>query len=67
MHDYVQRVKGDSCDSRETLLKEPFDYIFFTGSTRVGKLVMHKAADQLFPSPWNFGGKTPALLMRTAT
>ena len=44
------------------LLDKPFDYIFFTGSVRVGKLVMQKAAQQLTPVTLELGGKSPCIV-----
>ena len=40
----------------------PFDHLFFTGSTRVGKLVMQAAAANLTPVTLELGGKSPAIL-----
>jgi coniferyl-aldehyde dehydrogenase len=40
----------------------PFDHLFFTGSTRVGKLVMRAAAENLTPVTLELGGKSPAIL-----
>lgn len=44
------------------LLDKPFDYIFFTGSIRVGKLVMQKAAQHLTPVTLELGGKSPCIV-----
>ncbi|MGI2750941.1 aldehyde dehydrogenase [Bacillus cytotoxicus] len=44
------------------LLKEPFDYIFFTGSVSVGKIVMEAAAKQLTPLTLELGGKSPCIV-----
>ena len=41
----------------QALLKEKFDYIFFTGSTAVGRLVMKAAAENLTPVTLELGGK----------
>src|SRR5687767_1651747 len=40
----------------------PFDHIFFTGSTAVGRLVMIAAAKNLVPVTLELGGKSPAIL-----
>ena len=40
----------------------PFDHIIFTGSGRVGKLVMRAAAENLTPVTLELGGKSPALV-----
>lgn len=44
------------------LLKQPFDKIFFTGSTQVGKIVMKAAAEHLTPVTLELGGKSPAII-----
>ncbi|XP_055707502.1 aldehyde dehydrogenase, dimeric NADP-preferring isoform X7 [Phlebotomus papatasi] len=41
------------------LLKEKFDYIFYTGSTRVGKIVHAAANENLTPVTLELGGKSP--------
>src|SRR5271170_3983294 len=46
------------------LLKLPFDFIFFTGSVKVGKVIMRAAAENLTPVLLELGGKTQRLLMR---
>ncbi len=40
----------------------PFDHILFTGSTRVGKIVMKAAAENLVPVTLELGGKSPAIV-----
>jgi coniferyl-aldehyde dehydrogenase len=40
----------------------PFDHLLFTGSTRVGKLIMRSASEHLTPVTLELGGKSPALL-----
>ncbi|KAL3274613.1 hypothetical protein HHI36_015994 [Cryptolaemus montrouzieri] len=44
------------------LLEERFDYIFFTGSTTVGKIVHQAAAKHLTPTTLELGGKSPCYL-----
>jgi len=44
------------------LLDLPFDHIFFTGSTRVGKLVMAAAAKHLATVTLELGGKSPVIV-----
>ena len=41
----------------QTVLKERFDYIFYTGSTAVGRIVMRAAAENLTPVTLELGGK----------
>jgi len=40
----------------------PFDHLVFTGSTQVGRIVMHAAADNLTPVTLELGGKSPAII-----
>jgi len=42
--------------------KLPFDHLVFTGSTQVGRIVMHAAADNLTPVTLELGGKSPAIV-----
>ncbi|MEW6554459.1 MAG: aldehyde dehydrogenase [Actinomycetota bacterium] len=44
------------------LLEQEFDYIFFTGSTGVGKEVMKAAAENLTPVTLELGGKSPCIV-----
>jgi coniferyl-aldehyde dehydrogenase len=44
----------------------PFDHLFFSGSTVVGKKVMRAAADNLVPITLELGGKSPALVDASA-
>lgn len=53
-------------DVNNQLLDLSFDKIFFTGSTRVGKIVMESAAKQLTPVTLELGGKSPAILFEDA-
>jgi len=48
------------------LLERPFNHIFFTGSTRVGKLVMAAAAKHLSSVTLELGGKSPVIVDRDA-
>ena len=50
----------------QDLLDQPFDYIFFTGGTTVGKLVMEKAAKNLTPVTLELGGKSRCIVDETA-
>lgn len=40
----------------------PFDHLFYTGSTKVGRLVMKAAADNMVPVTLELGGKSPAVV-----
>ena len=48
------------------LLDQDFDYIFYTGSTRVGEIVMKKAAEHFTPVTLEMGGKSPCIVDETA-
>jgi aldehyde dehydrogenase (NAD+) len=48
------------------LLRLPFDFIFFTGSTRVGKIVLRAAAENVTPVLLELGGQNPAIVDQTA-
>jgi aldehyde dehydrogenase (NAD+) len=61
----VTAVVGEREEVTE-LLKLPFDFIFFTGSTKVGKIVMKAAAENLTPVLLELGGQNPALVDETA-
>ena len=62
---YVTVVEGGR-EQNTALLEQKFDYIFFTGSSRVGKVVMEKAAKNLTPVSLELGGKSPVLVDHTA-
>ena len=53
-------------EEAEALLKLPFNHIFFTGSTKVGTIVMEAAAKNLASVTLELGGKTPAIIDETA-
>mgnify|MGYP003657633765 CR=1 FL=1 len=63
--EYVTVVEGDSTISQQ-LLAERWDYIFFTGSTRVGQIVYESAAKFLTPVTLELGGKNPTIVDETA-
>jgi len=63
--DYLTVIKGDA-ETTQKLLKQPFNKIFFTGSTRVGKIVMKAAAENLTPVTLELGGKSPAIIHEDA-
>ncbi|WP_214805449.1 MULTISPECIES: aldehyde dehydrogenase [unclassified Exiguobacterium] len=58
-------IEGDA-DVSSAVLEEKFDYIFFTGSTRVGKIVHQAAAKYLTPVTLELGGKSPTIVHRDA-
>ena len=50
----------------DELLNQRYDYIFFTGSQRVGKIVMNIASNNLIPVSLELGGKSPCIIDETA-
>lgn len=54
--DFVRVFLGGAAETSE-LLKERFDYIFYTGSTVVGKIIHAAAANHLTPTTLELGGK----------
>src|SRR6201993_216155 len=61
----VAAVAGHREETTE-LLKLPFDFIFFTGSTSTGKVIARAAAENLTPVLLELGGQNPALVDETA-
>lgn len=58
---YFHVVTGGK-DVGQELLKQKFDFIFFTGSTAVGKIVMKAASENLTPVCLELGGKSPCII-----
>lgn len=56
---------GDAEISKQ-LMEHPFNHIFFTGSTAVGKIIMEGAAKHLASVTLELGGKSPCIVERTA-
>lgn len=63
--EYVSVVLGGRAENTG-LLKEHFDYIFFTGSPIVGKEVMKHASEHLTPVTLELGGKSPCIVEKSA-
>lgn len=63
--EYVAFVTS-SKEVNTELLDHAFDKIFFTGSTRVGKIVLKKAAEHLTPVTLELGGKSPVIVSKYA-
>jgi aldehyde dehydrogenase (NAD+) len=61
----VAVVEGGA-DAAAALLELPFDHIFFTGGTAIGRLVMAAAARHLASVTLELGGKSPAVVDRSA-
>jgi acyl-CoA reductase-like NAD-dependent aldehyde dehydrogenase len=58
---FIAVVNGGS-DIARKLLQEKYDHIFFTGSSRVGKVVMEAASHHLTPVTLELGGKSPCIV-----
>ena len=58
---YVKVIQG-GIEVNQELLDQKFDYIFFTGSTNVGRIVMEKASKHLTPISLELGGKSPVIV-----
>ncbi len=59
--DYVTVVVGEA-ETGSEFSRLPFDHLLYTGSGRVGKLVMRAAAENLTPVTLELGGKSPAII-----
>lgn len=59
--DYISIVQGGK-ETNTVLLAQRFDIIFFTGSPKVGKVVMQAAAANLTPVVLELGGKSPCIV-----
>lgn len=62
---YISVILGDKTIA-SSLLEEKWDYIFFTGGTKVGKLVYESASKNLTPITLELGGKSPVIVDKTA-
>ncbi|GEN72767.1 aldehyde dehydrogenase [Chryseobacterium lathyri] len=63
--EYLYVYEGGIGETTE-LLKLKFDKIFFTGSTKVGKIIYRAAAEHLTPVVLELGGKSPAIVTKDA-
>ncbi len=59
--EYIAAVQG-GIETSGQLLREKFDHIFFTGGTKVGKIIMEAAAKHLTPITLELGGKSPCIV-----
>jgi coniferyl-aldehyde dehydrogenase len=60
--DQVVVVTDDKGALAEEFVRLRFDHLVFTGSSRVGRLVMRTAADNLVPVTLELGGKSPVII-----
>lgn len=63
--EHVSVVTGGR-EENACLLEQKFDFIFFTGSTAVGKEVLRHAAEHLTPVVLELGGKSPCIVDKSA-
>ena len=61
---YLYAVDADI--SYDEVLSQVYDYIFFTGSARVGRIVMRTASENLTPVSLELGGKSPCIVEKSA-
>ena len=61
----VYLLEGD-LHVAQSLLRKPFNHIFFTGSSEVGKHVMRAASEHLTSVTLELGGKSPGIVDETA-
>lgn len=62
---YIKVIEGGK-ETTSALINSPFDYIFFTGSVNIGKIVMEAAAKNLVPVTLELGGKSPCVVDKYA-
>lgn len=62
---YIRIIEGGK-EVTSALINSQFDYIFFTGSVRVGKIVMEAAGRNLVPVTLELGGKSPTIVHKDA-
>lgn len=63
--EYIRVIEGEKEVTSE-LINSPLDYIFFTGSVNVGKIIMEAASKNLVPVTLELGGKSPAIVDKSA-
>ena len=63
--EHCAAVTGGVLETTE-LLKERFDFIHYTGSTNVGKIIARSAAEHLTPTALELGGKSPCIVDKSA-
>ncbi|HDD1004801.1 TPA: aldehyde dehydrogenase [Staphylococcus aureus] len=62
---YIEVIEG-GIEETQTLIHLPFDYVFFSGSENVGKIVYQAASENLVPVTLEMGGKSPVIVDETA-
>lgn len=62
--EYIAVIQGNK-EVSQKLIEQKVDYIFYTGGTRVGKIVMETASKNLIPVTLELGGKSPCIVDET--
>ncbi|SJZ55618.1 aldehyde dehydrogenase (NAD+) [Cetobacterium ceti] len=62
LHNENYKIVLGGSETIEEILKEKINYIFFTGSTEVGKIIYKKASEKLIPITLELGGKSPVII-----
>lgn len=62
MAEEVSMIEGE-VEATNLLMEKPYDHVFFTGSTPVGKIIMEKASKNLTSVSLELGGKSPAVVV----
>lgn len=65
LHEFILVVEG-GVEETNSILKANIDYVFFTGSTKVGKIIMKSCAENLIPHTLELGGKSPCIVENSA-
>jgi len=63
--EYIAYIEGEVPETT-LLLQQKFDHIFFTGSPRIGSIIMSAAAKNLTPVTLELGGKSPCIVHEDA-
>lgn len=63
--EFITVIEG-GVETSQALLEQKFDYIFFTGSVPVGKIIMEAASQHLTPVTLELGGKSPCIVHEDA-
>ncbi len=62
----VTTTDENDIEISSSLIKQPFNHIFFTGSTKVGNIIYKEASKNLVPVTLELGGKSPCIVDETA-
>jgi len=65
-HESEVNIVEGGLEESQRLLVQKWDYIFFTGSTAIGKVIMKAAANHLTPVTLELGGKSPCIIEASA-